>query len=401
MDGASKSPARMRFLILEADYPEFLRSLYATHPGLETRPHAEQMQVRRTSLFGQSSFYSENLKELNHEAYDVYPNNELMQAAWAKEHGVAVRAWNFRLRRSIVPWISRAGQYHRMCDILAAQIKHYKPDVIFNQMMNGLSTRFLREIKHHCRLLVGKHAATRLSDTEDWTVYDLVVSSFPPTVEWFRERRVRAQLHRIGFEPSVLSQLIDSEQKIPASFVGSFHPVHRTRVQWLEHICAVSQVQVWSAEPTDLPLASSIRRSYVSQAWGRDMFQVLRNSLVTLNHHGEIPPFANNLRLFEATGVGTLLITDWKENLKEMFEPGKEVVTYRTSEECAELIRYYLQHDDERREIACAGQQRTLRDHTYTQRVQEFVGMVEAGLAARSAVTGQIGFSSESPRRLQ
>ena len=31
------------------------------------------------------------------------------------------------------------------------------------------------------------------------------------------------------------------------------------------------------------------------------------------------------MRLFEATGAGTLLITDWKVNLHNVFELGKEV----------------------------------------------------------------------------
>jgi len=94
------------------------------------------------------------------------------------------------------------------------------------------------------------------------------------------------------------------------------------------------------------------------------MYHVLNCSRITLNHHGDVLPYANNMRLFEATGVGTLLLTDWKENLGEMFDPGKEVVAYRTPEECAELIRYYLAHDDERQAIARAGQGRTLREHT-------------------------------------
>jgi spore maturation protein CgeB len=106
------------------------------------------------------------------------------------------------------------------------------------------------------------------------------------------------------------------------------------------------------------------------------MFQLLRNSRITLNHHGDIGPYANNMRLYEATGVGTLLITDWKANLQEMFEPGKEVVAYRTPDECAELIQYYLEHDEERKAIARAGQERTLREHTYYQRLQELVDIV-------------------------
>ena len=81
--------------------------------------------------------------------------------------------------------------------------------------------------------------------------------------------------------------------------------------------------------------------------------------------------------LFEATGVGTLLITDWKANLHEMFEPGKEVVSYRSAEECAEVIQYYLEHDEEREAISRAGQQRTLRDHTYYRRMQELVHVVQ------------------------
>ena len=60
---------------------------------------------------------------------------------------------------------------------------------------------------------------------------------------------------------------------------------------------------------------------------------VLRDSRITLNHHGNVPAFANNLRLYEATGVGTLLITDWKPDLHEVFEPGKEVVAYRSTGE--------------------------------------------------------------------
>ena len=106
------------------------------------------------------------------------------------------------------------------------------------------------------------------------------------------------------------------------------------------------------------------------------MYQILRNSKITLNHHGDIPPYANNFRLYEATCVGTLLITDWKKNLHEMFEPDREVVVYRSPEECAEMLRYYLEHERERQIIARAGQLRTLRDHNYFQRMEELIGII-------------------------
>jgi spore maturation protein CgeB len=116
------------------------------------------------------------------------------------------------------------------------------------------------------------------------------------------------------------------------------------------------------------------------------MYQRLRDSRITLNRHGEVVArfgqggvgvidvaknAANNVRLFEATGVGTLLLTDRKDNLSDMFEPGKEVAVYASADECVETIRYYLDHESEREAIARAGQERTLRDHNYDVRMQE------------------------------
>ena len=83
------------------------------------------------------------------------------------------------------------------------------------------------------------------------------------------------------------------------------------------------------------------------------------------------------MRLFEATGMGACLITDWKENLSELFEPGKEVVAYRSGEECLDLIRYYKARDDARERIAEAGHARCLRDHTYQQRMSDLAALLE------------------------
>jgi spore maturation protein CgeB len=135
-------------------------------------------------------------------------------------------------------------------------------------------------------------------------------------------------------------------------------------------------MSIWGQGIEHLAQKSPIRQHYVGQAWGCEMYQVLRNSKITLNHHGDIAPYANNARLYEATGVGTLLITDWKENLHEMFEPDKEVVAYRNAEECAELIKYYLEHAEEREAVAHSGQGRTLKEHTYYQRMQQLVDII-------------------------
>ncbi len=371
----------MRFLIINTDYPDFLRWLYARHPGLEHQPYEEQMQVRMESLFGMADFYSSNLRKLGHEAWDIHANNEPMQRAWAREHGVRLSdryEWRFRLRRGIVPWVSRVHSRKWFYEVLAAQIKHYKADVLLNQAMDGISSEFLREIKPFVRLLVGQ-IASPLPKNEEYSCHDLVISSLPNFVEYFRKRGIRSELHRLGFGEKVLEAINSKADKsIPVSFVGNVSYAHEERVRLLEYLCQrFENISIWGKGAESLCKDSPILQHYSGQAWGRGMYQILCESKITLNHHGRwAGEYANNCRLYEATGVGTLLITDWKVNLHEMFEVGKEVVAYRTPEECAELIQYYLEHDEEREAIAKAGQERTLREHTYYHRMQELVDIV-------------------------
>ncbi|MHC4251376.1 MAG: CgeB family protein [Planctomycetota bacterium] len=370
----------MKFLIVNTDYPDFLSGLYAGHPGLQKETYDAQIRTRNESLFGIADFYSENLRKLGHEAWDVHANNEPMQRAWAKERGVRLsRGWSFRfrLKHRILPRLKVVRNRKWLHEILAAQIRHHRPDVLLNHDPAGIPCAFLRELKPHMRLLVGQHAAMPLAEDEDWTAYDLVVSSFPPTVDFFRKHGVRAELYRLGFEPEVLLCLEDGRRRHSVTFVGSLLGVHSSRIALLDKICArLPRTRIWGPGVDHLPPSSPIRKCYAGKAWGREMYQILRDSQIVMNHHGNVPPYANNMRLYEATGVGAMLITDWKENLHEMFEPGKEVAAYRSPEECVELIRYYLAHEDERQAIARAGQERTLREHTYYQRMQELVDIV-------------------------
>lgn len=92
---------------------------------------------------------------------------------------------------------------------------------------------------------------------------------------------------------------------------------------------------------------------------------------------------AETIRIYEAAGLGCLLLTDWKYILQEMSELDEEVVAYRTPQECEGLIQHYLEHDDWREAIARSGQQRTLREHTYYQRMPELVDIISPLLHQR------------------
>src|SRR4051812_36546395 len=80
----------MRILILNADYPRFLTSLYRSRPELDITSYAEQMAARNASLFGLADFYSSNFAALGHTAAEIHVNNPRLQTAWARERGLAV-----------------------------------------------------------------------------------------------------------------------------------------------------------------------------------------------------------------------------------------------------------------------------------------------------------------------
>jgi spore maturation protein CgeB len=76
-------------------------------------------------------------------------------------------------------------------------------------------------------------------------------------------------------------------------------------------------------------------------------------------------------RPFEIGACGGFCISGWADDIETYYEPDKEMVFYKDADDLAEKIQYYLAHDDERKNIARAGYDRTLRDHTYTRRFEQ------------------------------
>jgi spore maturation protein CgeB len=373
------SPAHLsvlRFLVVTTDYAAYQRWLLGAHPELADAQYEEQLRIRADTMFGLADFYSDALRELGHEAWDVVANSEPMQARWAREHGVRQPRWARRggawslVRKGRTALGGRADDW--LLAVLAAQIREYRPDVVLNQAMRGVSGRFLRTLGDDAGLLVGQAEPVEL-EAEDVGRYDGVVSSIQSKVDEYGRLGVPTCLLPHAFHPRAL-EAVDDGEIIPLSFVGSLSAAHVGRTRLLEAVATrFPELRLWSAGPPDSPL---LRERYVGQAWGRDMYGVLARSRVTLNNHLDGLPFADNCRLFEATGVGSLLVTDWKPNLHELFEPGREVAAYRSVEECLALAGRYVADDVAWGTIARAGQDRTLREHTYRDRMERLLAFV-------------------------
>ena len=391
----------MRILVLNADYPRFLAWLYRGRPGLEKEPYAVQMAARNASLFGLADFYSRNLAALGHPAAEIHVNNPWLQAAWAREHGMTTEApeppgaasgkappaW---LQRAVTPFkpmlrplarkVGLSPRLDRQAeDILLAQIEEFRPDLVLNQDVFHVDTRLARRIKAIGKPVLVGQVGIEPPRGEDWSVYDLMISQLPRIVHAFRAAGVRSEVCHLAFEPAILDALPAAPAAdIEVSFVGSVSVDHQQRIALLEEVAERYDLQLWGSRPQTLPASSPLHRCFKGEVWGTEMYQVLRRSRITLNSHIDIAGReAGNMRLFEATGIGAFLLTDFKDNLATLFEPDREVVAWRSIGDCLTAIGRYLVDHDGRAEIARAGQARTMAQHTYHQRARELLRMIE------------------------
>lgn len=358
----------MRVLIVDTCYPEFLASHYRSSPGLEQRSYSEQWRALMDTFFGTADSYSHYLRVLGHEAHEVVVNAEPLQEAWAREHGPN-RGMLGRLRRRAAP------------NLVIAQAEWFEPDVVYVQNIGFMAPRTMAALKARTRLLVGQ-IASEPPAAEHFRHLDLVLTSFPHFVPRFRSQGTASEYLRIGFDPRVLDRLGTSEPRHDVVFVGALGRQQHTRGNdLLERAAERIPIDFWGYNLGRRPPSSALVRRYHGEAWGIEMLRVLASARIAINRHIDIAEdYANNMRLYEATGVGSLLLTDEKQNLGELFEIGKEVVTYGSEDELVEAVEHYLADEPARAAVAAEGQRRTLREHSYAVRMRELIAILDSYL---------------------
>lgn len=86
---------------------------------------------------------------------------------------------------------------------------------------------------------------------------------------------------------------------------------------------------------------------------------------------------ASNQRILDVPATGSFVITDYREQMENMFDIGEEIICYKNNEEIPDLIRYYLNHGKEREAIVRKGRERVLKCHTWTHRMSEILSVMK------------------------
>lgn len=359
----SKQQAENSCLFLNTYYVAFLNHIYRDNPQLAGLSYSTQLSVLQEACFGDSDFYSRGLFGAGWNTKNLIVNCATLQLTWARENNIAT---------------------NDLQTILLEQIKKIRPTVVYLQDVNFVTQELVNGIHQFCSLLVAQHASP-IPQHVDFSAFDIVITAAPHFVDLFRKAGTACYYQPLAFDPRCVATAPPYQARsIDVSFVGGFSNLHVESYHLFEHLAATTPINFWGYGADTLPVESAIRSRHHGEAWGKEMFKILSNSRITINRHGEIAENqACNMRLYEATGAGTLLITDYKDNLNELFEIGKEVVAYRSPEECAELVNYYLAHPNEAEAIARAGQERTLREHTYALRMAQTATILERHIRYR------------------
>ncbi len=81
-------------------------------------------------------------------------------------------------------------------------------------------------------------------------------------------------------------------------------------------------------------------------------------------------------RIMDIMGAGGFVLTNYCEETAELFEEDKEIVMFRTPEELIQKVDYYLEHEEEREQIARAGHERAMNDYTYEKKIKKLLDWV-------------------------
>jgi len=113
---------------------------------------------------------------------------------------------------------------------------------------------------------------------------------------------------------------------------------------------------------------------------GREYIDYYQRAKIGFNVHNRGDYTVGSYRLFELPANGVMQISDGGDHLGEFFEVGTEIERHRSADELIDKIRYYLDHDEERRRIALGGFRRIMKDHRFKHRMHQAGELIERGM---------------------
>lgn len=369
-----------RLLEITTQYDLYLREFYNQHKDFDKWSYDELYAELMEDAFAEADYIHRELNQMGIESKIAFCNNRNLQRKWKS-----------------------TAKEMSLFDILILQIKDYRPDVILISDMCYFSqeeTKLIKACLEPKKInLVGFHFTLINNEfRQRATLYDQIYTGNKAFVYAMREFGLSVYLLRHAFETSILERVPERERKNAICFPGSIfigENAHNNRVEMIYELIKEkipydfygniygSAQELASADKNGgmMSIASEMIRNRKEGVFGINYYETLSRYNICLNLHALCCDDygAGNMRMFEATGMGTCLLTDKKGENQELFDVGKEIVVYESFDDMVEKARWLIEHPQKAREIALAGQKRTLKDYTYKNKAEylnEYIQML-------------------------
>ncbi|MCU4156681.1 glycosyltransferase family 1 protein [Carboxylicivirga sp. A043] len=391
-----------RLVKITSYYKDFLSYYYINNPKVKAlnyeQQHAHLMQQR----FAWSDAYAFAFRQMWYDAHEIVANARPLQEQWCEENN---------------------SKPENDKEILVAQLKQLKPEVIWLQdsySFNGDFIEFLKRQIPSIKLAIG-NCCSPISPQyySDFKAFDLITVCAP----YFKDLLESNGLPECIVVPHAFdSRILDEVKNVQKNkhdflFTGSLildQNFHKERIQLLENLVkenvginllinlntksskglAARQIAYVASRvfkktglnvindkvagfkkvskleyfPQSSKVSNALLQKIKEPVFAMEMFKEIAQSKIAFNIHGDIAKdFAANMRMYEVTGMGSCLLTDWKPDL-ELYFKKDELVSYQSIDEAKEKITWLLNNPAEMEAIAQKGQQRTLREHTFGSR---------------------------------
>lgn len=284
-------------------------------------------------------------------------------------------------------------------DILKHQILHHDPDVIFINT-NLVSHEQLKQIiTRRVFLITWDGYIKPFLDLN--SKYDLVLTCLDSIAHKFHKIGTKSEVLDFAFDKRVLDY-VSSNKSETLNFVGNFTYVHVERQALLKALVKENldiSIYIGNYDTGINPFSRTIAREILQNrrikslwdvykfqsmnkgaVYGLDMYNAIAQANSTLNFHGDEVDKACNMRLFEATGLGTCLITDNKPGLEKFFKADEEVVVFKNEKDLVDKVRFLQENEKETRSIGEAGQKRIFAGHLWSHRVLELLDIIDKNI---------------------
>jgi len=143
---------------------------------------------------------------------------------------------------------------------------------------------------------------------------------------------------------------------------------HRERVKLLKAVNEKFDFKLFSASLSD-ELPKRVFHGIVS--YETQMPKVFRESKINLNISLRSITSGIPLRAVDIMGAGGFLLSNYQPELAEYFIDGEDMVLFESCEDMLEKIAYYLEHEEERKQIAYSGWKKVQELYSYEHKLKQ------------------------------